>query len=56
MCRMEEHTAKKLIDLIESLSTQIENLSASAGILGSQIEDGLTPAIQELKAEIEKSR
>ena len=48
---MEEQTAKKLIEAVESLTTHIDDLRSQMSTLGLQIENVLTRAVQDLTSD-----
>lgn len=48
---MEEHTAKRLIEAVESLTTHIDDLRSQMSTLGLQIENVLTRAVQDLTSD-----
>ena len=49
--RMEEQTAKKLIEAVESLTIHVDDLRDQMQILGLKIENVLTRAVQDLTSD-----
>jgi ribosomal protein S15P/S13E len=52
---VEENTARNLIEAIETLTTHIEDLRDQISTLGLQIENVLTPAVNELSTSLDRS-
>lgn len=48
---MEEHTAKRLVEAVESLTAHLDDLRSQMSTLGLQIENVLTRAVQDLTSD-----